>query len=76
MSILKAPPKQSKNAMLQIRVEKELKATLDNYAEFLGSSTSYVVAEALKLLFRKDTDFKAWLAHHKPNGNLPSKDET
>ena len=75
MAILKAPPKQSKNALLQIRVEHELKATLDNYAEFLGSSTSYVVAEALKLLFRKDTEFKAWLAHHKPNGELQTRGE-
>ncbi|MGH9328433.1 MAG: hypothetical protein ACRD2B_17320 [Terriglobia bacterium] len=76
MSILKAPPKQSKNALLQTRVEQELKATLDNYAEFLGGSTSYVVAEALKLLFRKDTEFKAWLAQHEPNRELPSRDET
>ena len=73
MSILKAPPKQSKNAMLQIRVEQELKATLDNYAEFLGSSTSYVVAEVLRLLFRKDTEFKSWLAHRKPNGELQTR---
>jgi len=75
LSILKAPPKQSKNTLLQIRVEHELKATLDDYAEFLGSSTSYVVAEALKLLFRKDTEFKAWLAHHKPNGELQNRGE-
>jgi len=31
------------------------------YAEFIDSSESYVVSEALKLLFRKDDEFRTWL---------------
>jgi len=61
MSILKAPPKQPKNATLQLRVDEELKIKLGKYAKFLNSTESYVVSEALKLVFNKDTDFKEWV---------------
>jgi len=68
MSVLKAPPKQPKNATLQIRVDEELKLKLDKYAEFLDSTTSYVVSEALRLVFNKDADFKEWLESQATNG--------
>jgi len=64
MAILKSPPKLPKNETLQLRVEEEIKAKLHKYAEFLNSSDSYVVSEALKLLFRKDDEFKNWLEEH------------
>lgn len=31
------------------------------YAEFLDANASYVVTEVLKLLYRKDKAFQAWL---------------
>ncbi len=40
MSILKAPPKQPKNATLQLRVDEELKLKLDKYAEVPGVNGS------------------------------------
>jgi predicted transcriptional regulator len=61
MSVLKAPPKQPRNATLQVRVDEELKLKLDKYAEFLDSTTAYVVSEALRLVFNKDAEFKEWL---------------
>lgn len=61
MAILKPPPRPPKNETLQIRVDEEIKAKLHRYAEFIISSESYVVSEALKLLFRKDSEFKTWL---------------
>jgi predicted transcriptional regulator len=61
VAILKPPPRPPKNETLQIRVDEEIKAKLHRYAEFIISSESYVVSEALKLLFRKDSEFKAWL---------------
>ena len=61
MSILKPPPKATKNETLQLRVQEEIKTKLRGYAEFINSSESYVVSEALKLLFRKDAEFRAWL---------------
>jgi len=68
MSVLKAPPKQPKNATLQIRVDEELKRKLDKYAEFLDSTAAYVISEALKLVFNKDAEFKEWLESQATNG--------
>ncbi len=54
-------------ATIQIRVEEDVKLRLDKYAEFIDSSAAYVVTEALKLLFNKDGEFKAWLGQHTHN---------
>jgi len=62
--ILKAPPKQSKNESLQLRVSTEFKRNLQRYAEFLEATPSYVVIEALNRIFDKDRDFKKWLEQH------------
>jgi hypothetical protein len=69
MAIIKAPPKQPKTAMVQVRVEEEIKRNLDRYAEFIDASPSYVVTEALKLLYRKDKDFQSWLGQHHTNND-------
>jgi predicted transcriptional regulator len=69
MAVLKAPPKQPKNVTVQIRLEEELKFKLDRYAKFIEASSSYVVAEALKLVFRKDDAFNVWLLKHPANGD-------
>lgn len=69
MAILKPPPKPAKNETLQLRVEEEIKIKLHKYAEFIDSSDSYVVSEALKLLFRKDDEFKVWLEDQPRNGD-------
>jgi len=67
LSILKAPPKQPKTVTVQARVEESVKTQLELYAEFLDASPSYVITEALKLLFRKDNDFKRWADQHTNN---------
>ena len=64
LPLLEAQPKQPKSATIQIRVEEDIKLRLDKYAEFIDSSPAYVVVEALKLLFNKDREFKAWLGQH------------
>ena len=69
MAIIKAPPKQPKAVTIQARVEESVKAQLDRYAEFIDSSTSYVITEALKFLFKRDDEFKAWLDQHTNVGN-------
>ena len=60
MSILKSPPKQAKAVTVQARVEESVKSQLELYAEFMDASPSSVITEALKLLFRKDDDFRRW----------------
>jgi hypothetical protein len=69
LSILKAPPKQPKTVTVQARVEESVKTQLELYAEFIDASTSYVTTEALKLLFRKDEEFKRWLGQRTNNHN-------
>ena len=73
MAILKAAPKPPKNETLQLRVEEEIKTKLGWYAEFMNSSESYVVSEALKMIFRKEDDFKTWLETHNHNDPQPQK---
>jgi hypothetical protein len=62
MAVLKAPPKQPKTTVVQLRLDDEAKMKLAKYAEFLDCSPSYVVTEALKLVYRKDKDFQSWLS--------------
>jgi predicted transcriptional regulator len=64
MAIIKAPPKQPKSVTIQARVEESVKTQLDQYAKFIDSTPSYVIAQALKVLFKRDDEFKAWLRQH------------
>jgi len=69
MAIIKAPPKQPKSVTIQARVEESVKTQLDQYAKFIDSSPSYVITEALKVLFKRDDEFKAWLGQHTNDGS-------
>jgi hypothetical protein len=64
VALLKAPSKQPKATTLQVRLEEGVRHNLDRYAEFIGANPSYVVSEALKLLFPKDADYKRWASPH------------
>jgi predicted transcriptional regulator len=64
MAIIKAPPKQPKSVTIQARVEESVKTQLDQYAKFIDSTPSYVITEALKVLFKRDDEFKAWLSQY------------
>jgi len=74
LPLLKVPPEKPKTASLQVRIEEEVRYKLDAYAEFIDSSPSYVVTEALKLLFKRDEEFKHWSTqrtnhnNHEPKG--------
>ena len=70
MPILKSPPRPPKNETLQIRIEEDIRSKLAKYAEFIDASEAYVVSEALKILFRKDDEFKSWLGQHPTNSAL------
>jgi hypothetical protein len=62
MAVLKAPPKQPKTTVVQLRLDEEARMMLAKYAEFLDCSPSYVVTEALKLVCNKDKEFQSWLS--------------
>lgn len=68
MAILKAPPQQPKNVTLQLRVSEHVKARLTQYVEFLKCTESYVVSEALQLVFDRDKEFKQWTEKRTANG--------
>jgi predicted transcriptional regulator len=70
MAIIKAPPKQPKAVTIQARVEESVKTQLDQYAKFIESTPSYVITEALKVLFKRDDEFKAWLGQQSSHGKI------
>ncbi len=70
MAIIKAPPKQPKAVTIQARVEESVKTQIYKYARFIDSTPSYVITEALKVLFKRDDEFKAWLGQHSDNGKI------
>ncbi|HKV61507.1 MAG TPA: hypothetical protein VJO16_06320 [Candidatus Acidoferrum sp.] len=77
MPVLKAPTKQPKTTPIQLRLDDETRMHLTKYAEFLDSSPSYVMTEALKLVCSKDKEFQCWLAgQHKNNHEPIAKGET
>ena len=49
---------------LTCKVPEEMATLLKHYAEFLDSTQEYVVTETLRVAFRRDKEFHAWLAHH------------
>jgi hypothetical protein len=69
MALLKAPSKRPKTTTLQLRLEQGIKQNLDRYAEFIDANASYVVSEALRVLFKKDEQFKEWLGEHPTDTN-------
>ena len=77
MAVLKAPPKQPRTTVVQLRLDYEVKLKLARYAEFLDCSPSYVVTEALKLVYNKDKEFQSWLSgQHTKNSESSTKGES
>jgi len=75
MSILKTPPKRMKNATIQVQVHENIKLHLDSYSRFIGANRAYVVSEALRLLFKKDDEFKRWLSEQNPDDHQKTQGE-
>ena len=77
MPVLKAPHKQPKTTVVQLRLDDEARSTLTKYAEYLECSPSHVVTEALKLVHRKDKQFQSWLSgQHTKNSKSNSKEDS
>ena len=65
MPLLRPPDPQVPKRKFYVRIEEPLAATLDRYAEFLGTTgIDHVVNQALEFVFRKDGDFKEWLSQN------------
>jgi hypothetical protein len=77
MPLLRKPTPVIPKRQYHVRILEPLAVKMERYAEFLGAANiDHVIAEALDFVFRKDTDFNAWLAEHPQTGtpdNLKSE---
>ena len=64
MPVIKSPTRLPKNETIQLRVPQDIKFRLERYAEFIHATPSYVVAETLARLFRKDAEFQTFLTSY------------
>ena len=61
MSIIKKPEVPPEIDILEIQVERPLIQMLDCYAEFIGSDRNHVIVSAVRVVFKRDYEFKRWL---------------
>jgi hypothetical protein len=61
VSIIKKPAVPPEIATLEIQIEQPLIDMLDRYAEFIGSDRNHVVVSAVRVVFKRDYEFKRWL---------------
>jgi hypothetical protein len=72
MPIIKKPAPPPEIVTREVHLEIPLLATLDSYASFIDSTADHVIASALRLVFKKDHDFRRWLrAQKSPPGSGP-----
>lgn len=65
MPLLNRPKPVISQRQYRVRIDEPLAVMMERYAEFLDRSTvDHVIAEALDFVFKKDTQFKGWLASH------------
>jgi len=67
MPLINRPPAAATKKTVTIRMPVDIIDSLHDYARFLGSTLDHVVIEALKLVFKKDAEFKAWQVHQQPS---------
>lgn len=65
MAIITRPPATVAKKAVTVRMPEPVAETLHQYASFIGSSLDHVIVEALKLIFKKDAEFKAWQDQHR-----------
>lgn len=67
MPLLKPPDPKIATRRLYLRIEESLAQTAERYAQFLGTDKlDHVVSQALEFIFKRDAQFKQWLAQHPP----------
>ena len=63
MPLLSPPTPEIPKRKYFVKIDEPLAITMEKYAEFIkADSMDHVIAQALDFVFRRDTDFKAWLA--------------
>ena len=63
MPLLDLPKPEILKRKYYVKIDEPLAIMMEKYAEFIQTkSMDHVIAQALDFVFRKDTDFKVWLA--------------
>ena len=63
MPLLKPPEPQVATRRFFVHIDEPLALTMGRYAEFLGTDNlNHVVSQALQFIFKRDAQFKSWLA--------------
>jgi len=75
VSIIRKPAAPPKVVTIQSQLEEPLLTTLKAYCEFIDSTPDHVIATALRLVFKKDYEFKRWLRAQKDSQKPPTDDK-
>ena len=73
MPLMQKPSPQIRKVKFSLRIEDPLLRMVHQYAEFIHAHNDYVITEALKYFFDRDTDFKAWLVEHPLSAAQPQR---
>jgi hypothetical protein len=68
-------PRQAKSparVAITCRLPADIAKLLKQYAEFLDSSQEHILSETLRVAFRRDKEFQAWLTTRNAPGNADS----
>ncbi len=74
MPLLKPPEPPVATRRMFVHIEEPLALTMERYAEFLGTNNlNHVVSQALQFIFKRDAQFKAWLAQNPEATRKPDR---
>jgi hypothetical protein len=76
VSIIKKPAAPPKIVTVEFQIEEPLLTTLNAYCEFIESTPDHVIPTALRLVFKKDYDFKRWLRAQKDSQKSIAEDKS
>jgi hypothetical protein len=75
VSIIKKPAAPPKIVTVEFQLEEPLLTTLKAYCEFIDSTPDHVTATALRLVFKKDYEFKRWMKAQRESQKPLSEDK-
>jgi hypothetical protein len=76
VSIIRKPAAPPKIVTIDFQLEEPLLATLKAYCEFIDSTPDHVIPTALRLVFKKDYEFKRWLKARKDSQKPAAEDKS
>jgi hypothetical protein len=72
MAYIPRQPKSPDRVAITCRLPADIAKLLKQYAEFLDSSQEHILSETLRVAFRRDKEFQAWLTARNVEGSVDS----